>query len=141
MTNARNETILRYFLPNDPEVHEAMIGWNETPKSFLIRIDKKDSYHVMDANGREFPADDNLFGHPTLSTARPVNIVHGLNVGSGKKRVVSALKDNREKIEVSKWFSEKARGGHMLAYSKKRGQQKTKDPCGRLEWSVRLKIE
>jgi hypothetical protein len=77
-----------------------MIGMNDTPLSFRIKIGKKDNYHVMDPNGQEFPNDGNLFSYASMDGARPVNVIHGLNAGTGKKRVPSHLKDNSERIEV-----------------------------------------
>jgi hypothetical protein len=55
-----------------------------------------------------FQRHDPLFGkleavhlpYATTSGAQPVRIVHGLRIGTGKKRIVSTLRDNREKIEV-----------------------------------------
>jgi hypothetical protein len=78
ITNIRKEVTLRFYLPGEPEIQEIPIGWNETPASFLVRIGKKDNYHIMDANGQEFPKEDNLFGYATLSNALQVNIVHGM---------------------------------------------------------------
>jgi hypothetical protein len=100
MTNSPKHVPLRYYLPNDTEMHEVMIGMNETPITFRIKIGKKDNYHVLDPNGQEFPDDDNLFTYSTQDNARPVNVIHGLNAGTGKKRILSTLKDNPKRIEV-----------------------------------------
>jgi hypothetical protein len=100
MTNAPKEIPLRYVIEEESEIQTTQISWSETPRSLLIRLDKKENCHILDAEGQEFPFDDNLFGYASLGTAKPVKIVHGLNRGSGKKRVSSNMKDNRERIEV-----------------------------------------
>jgi hypothetical protein len=100
MTNKPKEIPFQYTFEEDPEILTTQISWSETPRSLLIRLGKKESHHMLDGEGQEFPANDNLFTYASLGTAEPVKIVHGLNRVSGKKRVPMKLRDNRERIEV-----------------------------------------
>jgi hypothetical protein len=100
MTSLRKEVELRCLLQGETGVREIMIGFNESPTSLLVRIGKEDNYHILDASGQEFQVTDNPFAYATTRGTQLVRIVHGLHICTGKKRVISTLKDDREKIEV-----------------------------------------
>jgi hypothetical protein len=76
MTNDRKEVELRHIIDGESEAKEIVIGYNESPTSFLTRIGKRDNFHVLDACGQEFQVTDNLFSYATTNGGQPVRITH-----------------------------------------------------------------
>jgi hypothetical protein len=69
MTNSGKEVESRYQLDGETEVREIRIGYNESPTSFLTKIEKKDDFHILDAGGQEFQVTNNLFAYATTRGA------------------------------------------------------------------------
>jgi hypothetical protein len=99
MTNKRKDVVLRYSFGNTTEVHEVLIGENDTPPQVTLKVGKQGNFYVVDPNGVPFGKDDSLFGYATTQEALPVQILHGSALRTLKTRALTPKKDNRIKVE------------------------------------------
>jgi hypothetical protein len=76
MTNKRKEVTLRYSFENKAEVHEMLIGENDTPPQATLKAGKQGNFYVVDDKGVPFAKDDSLFGYATFPGSLPVQILH-----------------------------------------------------------------
>jgi hypothetical protein len=99
MTNKRKEMTLRYTSGDDAEVHEMLIGENDTPPQAILKAWKQGNFYMLDSNGIPFAKEDSLFGYATSSDALPVQIRDGSALRTLKTRALTPKRDNRIRVE------------------------------------------
>jgi hypothetical protein len=71
MTNKRKEVTPRYRIGEEAEVHEMIVGENDTQPQAILRAGKQGNFYVADLNGVPFSTDDSLFGYATFPGVPP----------------------------------------------------------------------
>jgi hypothetical protein len=66
ITNSSKEVGMCYLLDDETDARVIPIGFDESPTSLLVKLVKRDDYHVADADDREFEETDSLFAYATM---------------------------------------------------------------------------